>query len=98
MPKRLRLLSVTSMQNRPPTDLPVQQLITPQMLKWRVYRFYYEVFFQGSKDAHGSVLLGAWQSRSIRWMRGAFVCRSCQVTESVGSNLRQQEACLSKGA
>ena len=58
-PRELRLLSVTSMQNRPPTDWPVQQLIAPQTLHWRVYRFYYEIFFPGSKDAHGSVLLGA---------------------------------------
>lgn len=70
MPKRLRLLSVTSMQNRPPTDLPVQQLITPQMLKWRVYRFYYEVFFQGSKDAHGSVLLGAESAAEMDRLSG----------------------------
>lgn len=57
--KGLRLMSFTSMAHRPPRDLPVQQLIAPAALRWRVYRFYYEVFFPGSKETHGSVILGA---------------------------------------
>jgi hypothetical protein len=57
--KGLRLISVTSMEHRPPRDLPVQQLTAPRAMRWRSYRFYYEVFFPGSKDSHGSVILGA---------------------------------------
>ncbi len=57
--KGLRLISFTSMAHRPPHDLPVQQLIAPRALRWRFYRFYYEVFFPGSKETHGSVILGA---------------------------------------
>ena len=58
------------MQHRPANDLPVQQLIARQMLKWRVYRFYYEVFFPGSKDAHGSVLLGAESPAEMERLSG----------------------------
>jgi hypothetical protein len=57
--KGLRLISVASMAHRPPHDLPVQQLIAPRALHWHNYRFFYEVFFPGSKDSHGSVILGA---------------------------------------
>lgn len=64
--KGLRLISVTSMAHRPPRDLPVQQLIAPGALRWRFYRFYYEVFFPGSKDSHGSVILGAGSTAEMK--------------------------------
>lgn len=55
----LDLLSFHPMTNRPEDELPVQNLISNQMTKYRFYRFYYEIVFAASGNSHGSALLGA---------------------------------------
>lgn len=55
----LKLLSFRSMKERPPGDLPVQELINSREMNYRFYQFYYEIFFRKSKNTRGSVLLGA---------------------------------------
>lgn len=55
----LHLLSTRPMKDRPPDELPVQQLISERSLRFRFYRLYFEIVFVHAGNAHGSVLLGA---------------------------------------
>jgi hypothetical protein len=55
----LRLKSVQSMAERPPSDLPVQQLIPKGQMHLRHYRLYFEILFARKSNAHTSALLGA---------------------------------------
>jgi hypothetical protein len=61
----LRLLSVQTMKDRPPNDLPVERLISPVQAGYPYHRFYYEVFFKGDTNSRGSVLLGANSVREL---------------------------------
>ncbi|MGH9581830.1 MAG: hypothetical protein ACRD4O_02700, partial [Bryobacteraceae bacterium] len=56
---RLQLLSVQSIKHRPNDQPAVQRLIATSQRHYRYHRFYYEIFFRGSNNARGSVLLGA---------------------------------------
>jgi hypothetical protein len=53
----LHLLAVHPMAQRPPDQLPVQDLLSAAQQQYPYYRFFFEVLFKGS--ARGSVLLGA---------------------------------------
>ncbi len=55
----LKLLSFRPMQNRPDDEPAVQNLIREPMMKYRFYRFYFELVFAASGNSHGSALLGA---------------------------------------
>ncbi len=58
-PKGLRLVSVHSMKDRPQTDTPVQDLISPSVMNAHYYRLYFEILFRLANNTHGSVLLSA---------------------------------------
>jgi hypothetical protein len=47
------------MRDRPPSDKPVQDLISPSETNFTCYRLYYEIVFARRNRSHGSVLLGA---------------------------------------
>ena len=55
----LQLLSIQSMKDRPAEQPPIQQLIGTFGEHYKFYRFYYEIFFHGSGNVRGSVLIGA---------------------------------------
>ena len=55
----LHLLSVQPMKERPPGDMPVQQLIAPSLLHARFYRLYFEIVFNRASNTRGSVLLAS---------------------------------------
>lgn len=55
----LKLLSVQPMNDRPPSDKPVNDLIAKPQTTFKAYRLYYEIVFARSTHSHGSVLLGA---------------------------------------
>jgi hypothetical protein len=55
----LRLLAVVPMKNRPEGDTPVQDLISATQMKFRYYRFYFEILFNSKSGENSSVLLAA---------------------------------------
>jgi hypothetical protein len=58
--KGLRLISVQSgVAMRPADQLPVQQLIGARQLRYRYYRYFFQVVFRQKADTRGAVLLGA---------------------------------------
>ncbi|MDQ2776187.1 MAG: hypothetical protein M3Y57_14905, partial [Acidobacteriota bacterium] len=61
----LQLVSVQSMQQRPPMDTPVQRLISPSVQHARYYRLYFEIVFNSTDNTHGSVLLSANSKKEI---------------------------------
>jgi len=58
-PDGLLLESILPMQGRPPSDPPVQNLISPAVAHARYYRLYFEILFNKTTNSHGSVLLAA---------------------------------------
>jgi len=61
----LQLISVQPMLNRPPADVPVQDLIAFSVQHARYYRLYYEIVFNLANNTHGSVLLSADSQEEI---------------------------------
>jgi hypothetical protein len=62
----LKLLAVEPMKNRPEADPAVQDLIRPSQMHFRAYRFYFEIVFARSRNARGSVLLGANSEEELK--------------------------------
>jgi hypothetical protein len=82
----LELLSLQSMKDRPPEQLPVQELIAPVQRRRRYYRFYYEILFRRSGASRGSVLLGSSNSEDLGRLGARLVAEPDSVCNEGSTN------------